>query len=1461
MDNYIIQICNRATSSALLWFLLITVFSALPTNDGAIVYVRPSSKSTCPDHPCLSFSDYVREKDQYFLDGTSLVFLSGVHNLDLQLQLESVSNISLGPLEGAGSAQIHLSPMVNITCLDSSNVTIAGLEVFLSGLLNNESSFSALIFVSTTSFLSGLSFFGNDSLQSTAIKTQSSIIELSDVTVSGATSLFGAALVVFNSTVNFTGQNYFMNNTATRGGAMYILQSFAYFDGHVYFINNNATTSTFPDPALGGAIYCENSALLFSSSVLFQYNQAIAYFAYGGGIFQQNSTVMFEVQSNVAFIENSAIFSGGAISINSSELMILGRALFEKNFAKSGGGALNGQQNSRILCNNSRERIIFQNNYVDYQNEKISSGGAIFTNLSHLELEGVLFERNVAGSGGAIASKDIYLHILTCDFYNNTALFDGSAITFSGRFAIFNGANNFQWNLANFGGTVSVNFANVTFSGENNFSYNNATNGPGSLYLRSVTRGVICGNLIFYRNYAIRGAGLNGIRSNLRICGNSSFIENSARISGGGMMFFWCDLNITGQVSFLQNSATNSGSAVYIRDSTVMINGRMNISSGTMISSLLLLEGSLGFLNCRVHLSGVLILENNTGDMGGAISARNSKIDILGCIQCINNLAHTSGGALFARNSTVRLRNNSDCNTIFQTNIAAEKGGAIYAVDSTISLSGSQTFLSNSASQGGAIAVDSSSKLVLNQPLQARFIENNAFVGGAIFYEDTFSSIQCTSTISEGNNCFIELDSTSNIQLSFINNTATTAGTVVYGGNFDHCRLYMGGGVSDSCGNRIGGDYSIIIPIAVIEQISESVSVDNVTSNISSDPLQICFCENGIPYCNHKEINIVRGKEFTLMALIVGQNYGVVPSSVRTSLDNDIQISTTQRIQDVGKECTPISYRLSSSKNAITLVLFPDGPCRDARISRREIIINFLPCPDGFTLDGSECVCEERLRKYTTSCNVDDNSIQRASNTFWMGAVYENKTFRGLILHSGCPFDYCIDTPVLIAVDNLDNQCNHNHSGILCGSCLDGYSITFGTLHCLPCSNAYLALILPFALAGIALVAILLLLNISVASGTINGLIFYANVIQVNRSIFFPPETTNILTVFIAWLNLDLGIETCFFDGMNTYIFTWLQFVFPLYVWFLIGLIIVISRFSDKIARSLGKNPVAALATLLHLSYSKILRTIIVALSFTILEYPGNNHQVVWLYDGNIPYFQSASHIVLGTVAIVVLLLLFLPYTLLLLVGHWFQACSDRWIFSWLNKIKPLMDAYHAPYKEESRYWTGLLLFLRCALFLTFAFNTLGNASGNLLAVLSITAGLAILAWLRNRIYENIFNDFLEAAFVLNLCILAAGTYHVNEVRGNQAALTYTSVGIAFLLFVCIMLYHVYLCLHTSALWKKVPKPNSKRYYIFNKVVLLGHNKDDDKDEVEDDERDTPSVQWPTTTSIELRESLLGDSI
>ncbi len=49
----------------------------------------------------------------------------------------------------------------------------------------------------------------------------------------------------------------------------------------------------------------------------------------------------------------------------------------------------------------------------------------------------------------------------------------------------------------------------------------------------------------------------------------------------------------------------------------------------------------------------------------------------------------------------------------------------------------------------------------------------------------------------------------------------------------------------------------------------------------------------------------------------------------------------------------------------------------------------------------------------------------------------------------------------------------------------------------------YLALLFFFAAAGVLLVAFLLLLNLTVAAGTINGLIFYANIVAANEALIF----------------------------------------------------------------------------------------------------------------------------------------------------------------------------------------------------------------------------------------------------------------------------------------------------------------------------------------------------------------------
>ena len=96
--------------------------------------------------------------------------------------------------------------------------------------------------------------------------------------------------------------------------------------------------------------------------------------------------------------------------------------------------------------------------------------------------------------------------------------------------------------------------------------------------------------------------------------------------------------------------------------------------------------------------------------------------------------------------------------------------------------------------------------------------------------------------------------------------------------------------------------------------------------------------------------------------------------------------------------------------------------------------------------------------------------------------------------------------------------------------------------------------------------------------------------------------------------------------------------------------------------------------------------------------------QKVWVYVGYINYF-SKKHLPMFIVALVFLVILFLPYTLLLLFGQCLRSLPTIKGRQWIQgtAITSIMDAYHAPYTRHHRYWTGLGLLVRCCLFTIFS--------------------------------------------------------------------------------------------------------------------------------------------------------------
>ena len=940
----------------------------------------------------------------------------------------------------------------------------------------------------------------------------------------------------------------------------------------------------------------------------------------------------------------------------------------------------------------------------------------------------------------------------------------------------------------------------------------------GGIYAETSTL-VFTGNSTFRDNSAYQGGGLFTGSCTINFTGSSTFMGNSANF-GGGFNAGNTTFNFKGRSTFMNNSARSSGGGFYIQASTVRV-------STTRIT------GTYGG-SCN---SDKLVFMNNLASFhGGAIYTQDSNLYFEGCNIFSGNSAHYYGGGVYSSNSTLKFNGN----TSFKSNSGRLQGGGIYGLGTSVHFSGNSSFTANTAARGGGEYLTHSPNF-FSRHANIIFEKNNATrYGGAVYVEDSDPISYCFPDYDNNPvNCFFQIDDFSgmisffraflDIHVRFYQNYARTAGSSLHGGAIFNCTTY-----AYHSGTKYGSSTSI--PPLYLEL--------EPTNSISSDPFQVFLCEDGTPTDSELVRRVYPGELLHFPLVASGQGKKTIPAVIKAFFNDTYGNTSLARFQDtqkVTKTCTELYYQVHSStaNHNETLVLYADGLCStDGRLLN--ISLQFLPCPPGFSLNSSEriCGCEPRLQKYTTRCNVTKREIKREKE-YWVG--YDNSS-QALILHPHCPFDYCkpVTDQTSFPLNNTDLQCANSRSGLLCGRCKPGLSLALGSSKCIQCSDLYIWLVIPFALAGIALVLLLLALKLTVAAGTTNGLLFYANIVTVNRSIFFPPNQTNILTVFIAWLNLDLGIETCLFDGLDAYVKTWLQYIFPLYIWSLVGLIIIVSDYSSTIAKLFGSNPVAVLATLFLLSYAKLLRTIIAALFFTLLDYPNEVQVAVWLHDGNIRYLHG-KHIVLFLVASLTLLLLFLPYTLLLTVGQWLQALSNHRLFYWINKprIKPFLDAYQAPYKDQHRYWTGLMLCLRSTLFFVFAFNTQADPSLNLLAIGAVVIGLLTLTHFTGLMYKKMYLDILEISFILNLGILAIATYYVKlaVVQVSQAAVTYTSVSVALTTFVGVLLYHTY-----QQVWPKLQQ----------RLQQLRHQEESESFKDSISEEETRPLLAPTTTIIEF---------
>ena len=899
--------------------------------------------------------------------------------------------------------------------------------------------------------------------------------------------------------------------------------------------------------------------------------------------------------------------------------------------------------------------------------------------------------------------------------------------------------------------------------------------------------------------------------------------------------------NIGGEVHFINSHITiHPGTQIDITNNNFRKNG-LSFSNCAFINIL---------SNDDSGLETVLNFQNNTSNEGGVFVIVNTNSMINNAnFTFVNNTSIgfddnrlSAAGIMFLKNSLVKMKKSA---VRFVANRSPLSGGLTMIKTELDATNISAEFIDNHGNNGGGLSLYEGSTLVFDDYSFLTFCHNTASrKGGAIFVEDS-GNINDQTKKANNLRALMFLGGIG-VDLQLSGDKATVAGNEVYGGWID------------------------ILDYGRRYNISQN---DSGLSTVASNPTRVCLCINSVPNCNITEhqIAVYPGEMFEAEAVAVGQRFGVVPSIIIADLREKRILHKGQDVQSVGKECTTLEYKVHSlnARELITLRAQDVGvPKLDKELrqilplkyhilfKQFSIITTLKRCPIGFTLDTilRECTCSQTIKIHKNiNCNISSYTITRAKGA-WLGVRLKNNQteYYDIVIHDHCPYDYCrtdIDSMIL-NLESSDKQCAHGRTGVLCGRCKANHSQVLGTARCKLCSQTMLpVIILASITAGIILVGFLMVLNLTVSSGYINGIIFYANVIRMSQTAFYPTEigsSSTFLATFNAWLNLDLGIETCFYDGLDAYDKTWLQFVFPAYIWVMVITVIISSHYSSRASKVFSNNSVQVLATLFLLSYVKILRTIVTVLSYTTLTYSDGSTERVWLYDGNVKYLEG-KHIPLFIASFLLLILLSVFYTLPLVVIQWLQKFSHYRILCWINRLMPLLDAYTGPYKFKHRYWTGSLLLVRVVFLIIFSFNISNNPAVNLLAIAVVTFTLLVYVSFV-QVYKSWVHNALEIASLFNLSLLSVVTFYQMATEGRITLSTNLSTGITFGILSLLVLHHSFKRLLSSRMIKRMSMKISIK--LRKKRVH-----DDSDDEVQN--RENIIVNELTHTSVELCEPLV----
>jgi len=622
---------------------------------------------------------------------------------------------------------------------------------------------------------------------------------------------------------------------------------------------------------------------------------------------------------------------------------------------------------------------------------------------------------------------------------------------------------------------------------------------------------------------------------------------------------------------------------------------------------------------------------------------------------CSSDLINNTGSAVRISKSVLMF-----CGNVLFENNTSDNGGALYFGQETSAMCSGETnvlFVNNTALQrGGAIYTDSVEKDMWDEDMNLTFVNNSALLAGNSIYFKIPKLYPVITNISNSD-------------------------SILYVPcQFNYSQLVNGTMRHFNCSMRNETGFPIVtVPHKLQLYCGDTVHIPDTKTCL----LKHQFLGNQVMF---------RGCVFDYFgipseATLFNVQCADCPTSVKL-LEGHILVDNV----------TPVTITFTGQKimEALNVTVDLTSALLSMQQFSASVKVELTPCDHpGYVYSDDEMACT--CYHHNVHCFDDKNAIKRG---YWFGTVLVRGT--PIPTTSLCPNHYCnynmsIEEGYFELPKTINAQCNCHRSGIACGDCNPGYTLSYDSNKCVKkadCSAeiTLFVIALTFLYWVVVVVGVFSLMNMffkfTIPLGYVYGIIYYYSLVSIllNNNPYLSDGAflcVSILSSFAQLIPQFLG-QLCLAKGLDGIDQLFIHYTHALAISLIILFIVRAARCSIRITVFVNHGILRVICLLILLSYTSFSSTslqLLRPLWFTDID-------TVYTYASpNIKYFHS-RHAIYGIVAAVCELFIVIGLPLFLLL----ERFISRKI---VVRVMPLLNEFRGCYKDKYRWFAAYYLICR----------------------------------------------------------------------------------------------------------------------------------------------------------------------